>query len=389
MPSKIIDIILIKSSRFPDTSAEYLLGLRELKRRLGGVRRWYTLKNSNEVFFREMLVFNDATHLLVVLDSSIIISDNLLAELDHSLPFCSKERQCSLPADPRSFLTSNQIDYATRRGLDRYVDRLQNFQRIVDYDGRDPWIFLIECKALNSLYKQHCDLPLERVPALLGDKTVIAQHAFIHSYSNYNTNSRSEMLALLPEDAVELLDIGGGEGGFSSVFMTERSGHATLLEKNEFSIAKARKNGLKVIEGDFYTVKICDKYDCVAMLDVLEHLESPLSALRRVRQFLRPGGTVLLSVPNIGYWAIISDLIEGRFDYLPVGILCNTHLRFFTEDSLRSLLYEAGFGIEKWEPVKTTIPDQMRVFLSSSPSWIDSNLESLSTESFHVLARRF
>jgi hypothetical protein len=124
------------------------------------------------------------------------------------------------------------------------------------------------------------------------------------------------------------------------------------------------------------------------MLDVLEHLEDPLSGLLAARNALEPGGYLLLSVPNIGYWQIVADLLAGRFDYAPVGIQCITHLRFFTAYSLRSLLQEAGFNIVKWQDVINPPPPDWQGLIVNTHSQYPVDTNSLATEAFHVLARR-
>lgn len=125
------------------------------------------------------------------------------------------------------------------------------------------------------------------------------------------------------------------------------------------------------------------------MLDVLEHLEDPLAGLLAARQALEEGGYLLLSVPNIGHWRIVSELLAGRFDYAPVGILCITHLRFFTAASLRALLDEAGFRVELWRNVGLPLQPAMREMLSAvRTTGLTADEESLGTEAFHVLARR-
>ncbi len=131
------------------------------------------------------------------------------------------------------------------------------------------------------------------------------------------------------------------------------------------------------------------RYGAVSMLDVLEHLEDPLAGLRAAYQALEDGGCLLLSVPNIGHWRIVSDLLAGRFDYSPVGILCITHLRFFTASSLRTLLDEAGFRVESWRNAGLPLQPAMRQVLSAArAAGLAVDEESLGAEVFHVLARR-
>jgi len=63
---------------------------------------------------------------------------------------------------------------------------------------------------------------------------------------------------------------------------------------------------------------------------------------------LAPAGFVVISVPNIAHLWIRLLLLVGRFDYLDRGILDHSHLRFFTERSLRAMLADAGLSIERF-----------------------------------------
>jgi SAM-dependent methyltransferase len=86
-------------------------------------------------------------------------------------------------------------------------------------------------------------------------------------------------------------------------------------------------------------------YDVVIAGDVIEHLSTPADALREIVRVLRPGGQVLLSVPNFGHWYPRLRIVLGAFGYDRRGILDETHLRFFTRSALRRLVRRAGFDI--------------------------------------------
>src|SRR4029077_14026979 len=58
---------------------------------------------------------------------------------------------------------------------------------------------------------------------------------------------------------------------------------------------------------------------------------------------LAPGGSVLISTPNVAHGDVRLALLDGRFRYTKVGILDDTHTRFFTRDSLVQFLHDAGF----------------------------------------------
>jgi SAM-dependent methyltransferase len=89
--------------------------------------------------------------------------------------------------------------------------------------------------------------------------------------------------------------------------------------------------------------------DRVACLEVLEHLLAPQEAVTEARRVLRPGGLLLVTVPNVAYWRRRAELaLLGRWqplgDYLSVEQPWrDPHLRFFTPGALRRLLEGAGF----------------------------------------------
>jgi len=381
---EIIDVVEFAATTLEGTE-ELALGMRELRRRLAPVRHWHQA-SGNAWAPADFSYRNDAQWVLVILNPAILISDNLLAELK---AVTAAGAVCALPADPRGFRQGISLDYASRPGFDRFVARLASGPRAEAYDQREPWIYLVSGKALEELGINHQDLSWRQVPALLDTRTRIAQRAFVHSYADYHLNTRSEMLQLLPDDIRSLLDIGGGTGNFARAFVAERGGKAMLLESNSRAAALARAQGLEVLEGSFQSLPLTDRYDAVALLDVLEHLVDPLAALLKAHQVLREDGVLLLSVPNVGHWSVVWDLLEGKFDYQPVGILCSTHLRFFTRHGLETLLADAGFRVERWENMPSQPPETFANFLQEHTTpGVTPDLESLATESFHVLARR-
>jgi 2-polyprenyl-3-methyl-5-hydroxy-6-metoxy-1,4-benzoquinol methylase len=88
-------------------------------------------------------------------------------------------------------------------------------------------------------------------------------------------------------------------------------------------------------------------FDVIVYGDILEHLVDPLRVLVELDRGLAPGGIVIISVPNIAHLWIRLLLLVGRFDYLDRGILDRSHLRFFTERSLRAMLADAGLTIAR------------------------------------------
>ncbi len=67
-----------------------------------------------------------------------------------------------------------------------------------------------------------------------------------------------------------------------------------------------------------------------------------MAVLKRLRPFLNPGGSFVISPPNIAHGSVRLALLEGRFHYQDTGLLDRTHLRFFTRGNIEEMLDEAG-----------------------------------------------
>jgi 2-polyprenyl-3-methyl-5-hydroxy-6-metoxy-1,4-benzoquinol methylase len=109
-----------------------------------------------------------------------------------------------------------------------------------------------------------------------------------------------------------------------------------------------------------------DPFDVVVCADVLEHLAEPEKLLERIHEWLREGGTLLVSLPNIANISVRLALLFGQFRYTDRGILDRSHLSFYTRASTRELLAGAGFTIRAIEP--TSMPYELGLpGLSHSP----------------------
>src|SRR3546814_11584287 len=87
--------------------------------------------------------------------------------------------------------------------------------------------------------------------------------------------------------------------------------------------------------------------DLVICADVLEHVRHPEALLDDIRGRLRPGGSVIASIPNFGHWYPRARVALGRFDYDARGILDRGHVRFFTKRSFTRLVASAGWGVRR------------------------------------------
>ncbi len=142
-----------------------------------------------------------------------------------------------------------------------------------------------------------------------------------------------------PVDAAEprALELGCAGGRFLEI-LRRQGWQAEGLELAEAPVAEARRRGFRVHQGAFRPgLYEAASFDAVFAWMVLEHLHDPPGALREIHRLLKPGGRVMLSVPNWGCW---EPRVLGRYWY---SLQLPTHLHQFTPRSLRRVLSDSGF----------------------------------------------
>lgn len=150
--------------------------------------------------------------------------------------------------------------------------------------------------------------------------------------------------AFVPERGARLLDVGCGSGTtfhpfgrrYSLLWLAARGVRAEGVEPDERACAAARAAGLAVRHGDFLTAGLEDgAYDAVRFNHSLEHAHDPAAYLARAARLLKPGGTLVVSVPNYDGWT---------YSLFPAALESPRHLHYFNPSSLRRHLESAGFS---------------------------------------------
>jgi SAM-dependent methyltransferase len=87
-------------------------------------------------------------------------------------------------------------------------------------------------------------------------------------------------------------------------------------------------------------------FDGVTCVEVMEHLYDPLQAAREIHRVLKPGGLLLLTVPNFGYhaWRLLALLrAQVPSEGTPENKWNGPHIRFYSKLTLSRMLRAAGF----------------------------------------------
>lgn len=178
--------------------------------------------------------------------------------------------------------------------------------------------------------------------------------------ANYSMGFRGDILKLAriqEKPGLSVMDIGCACGGtLMKIMDADPSAERYGIEMSPGAAAVAEHFG-KVFQEDMLKLdmpELIEKFDYIFMGDVLEHIIDTNAALNKVYSWLKKGGRLIVSVPNISHISIITELLMGRWHYQDSGILDRTHMRFFTYNEMKEHLEEHGFAIRHYGCTRVT-----------------------------------
>lgn len=162
--------------------------------------------------------------------------------------------------------------------------------------------------------------------------------------TSYFSEVRLELIKLLPKNSEKVLEIGAG--ACNTLFYLKD--HKLAKEVHGVDIVplpdsfqnheSIDKFYLKNIESPDFDLNP-NYYDCIICGDVLEHLIDPWMAVEKIQKWLKPKGTLIVSIPNFREISTLKKIfIDKDFKYSNDGILDKTHLRFFCKKNILNLL---------------------------------------------------
>ncbi len=168
-------------------------------------------------------------------------------------------------------------------------------------------------------------------------------------------NSHSLMIRLVGPDRT-VLDVGCATGYLGRALQA-RGCRVSGVELDAVAAAQAAEDLDEVLVADLAEADLVAhfgpaSFDVVVLGDVLEHMTDPVRVLRGVVGLLRPGGSVVISTPNVTHASLRLALLQGRWRYTDRGLLDETHVHFFDRAGLDGLI--SGAGLVAVESTGTT-----------------------------------
>ena len=164
-----------------------------------------------------------------------------------------------------------------------------------------------------------------------------------------NTNSLSLIINRIKRGST-VLEFGPANGRMTKYLKEALDCKVYLVEIDEEAGKEALQYGEDLIVDDIENYSWFKKYedisfDYITFADVLEHLRNPEEVIMRSKQLLKQDGSVIVSVPNLAHNSVLISLLNHDFEYTKVGLLDNTHIHFFTKNSLESMMLRCGLTV--------------------------------------------
>lgn len=181
------------------------------------------------------------------------------------------------------------------------------------------------------------------------------KHRYAHEIDP-NGGSAAAVLARMVEPRQRVLELGTGPGTVTRI-LHSKGCQVTGVEMDPETLATCAPFCERTVQAnledpDWAAPLAGEKFDAVICADVLEHLRNPRPLLLQLHSFLKPGGSVLMSLPNASHLTVVASLLGGRFPYQKNGLLDHTHLKFYGREDLDALLRECGLLWQHWHTVQ-------------------------------------
>lgn len=154
-----------------------------------------------------------------------------------------------------------------------------------------------------------------------------------------------DVLNAIPNNIYSLLDVGCGSGQMGLALKQNNSQlqiTGLTYSEEEKIVANQYLDSVLICDLNSMLPKFDTSFDCIVFSHILEHTYDPSKVLFHFKQFLSPGGKIIIALPNILYYKQRIQFLKGYFVYSKNGGLMDiTHFRFFDWNTTQQLIVDA------------------------------------------------
>ncbi|MDR3620712.1 MAG: class I SAM-dependent methyltransferase [Paludisphaera borealis] len=161
---------------------------------------------------------------------------------------------------------------------------------------------------------------------------------------------RQDILRMIPDDGMKIGSVGCGRAVTEAILVGKgREVHGVDVSEEAIEVAKRRLTSARVIAPDDRRPFEDDSLDGLILADVIEHIPAAWDALASYVRAVRPGGWVVISVPNMRSLNVIAQfIILGDWPEKSMGIFDATHIQNMSRRRLERWCKNADLSFEKW-----------------------------------------
>jgi len=183
---------------------------------------------------------------------------------------------------------------------------------------------------------------------------------------HYYEKCRDDILSLFPSDSENILSVGCGHGA-TEAKLVERGKQVVAIPLDLIIAVSAESKGIEVLP----TVNLerakellkDQKFDCILLNNILQHLHNPVEALTECVELLSEEGCIIIAVPNFDYVKYYYQILMDDKVNKNGRVFEELHLHLTTPRMIVKWIDQTGLKITG---MKYNINDRLRKLVSAS-----------------------
>ena len=166
----------------------------------------------------------------------------------------------------------------------------------------------------------------------------------------YDDVIRDDILSMIPADGRVIGSVGCGYAKSEAMLVLQgREVHGVDISPHAIELASTRLTSARVVSPEERMPFELDSLDGLILADVIEHMPQAWDYLACFARMVKPGGWVVISVPNMRYVSALATFVLGsEWPEDALGIFDGTHLQVMTHRRLTRWARQAGLDLERW-----------------------------------------